>query len=156
MRILLPAIALLLTAPAASAHHWTNDADWNNVGDSACNFLDPVCVVDYACTGGAPPQAVDLALYCAFRAAGEAGDIAFWVPLFLWDWAVDFPLELAEEVPGILHNALQGDVDDVNFILCTEVWSFFCTNPIVIPEHIPINDPAGERPPALASEDEST
>ncbi len=151
MRIAFPALALLLLAPlvpSASAGHWNDDSPQSDIfADSTCFWSDAGCVADYACRGGAPPQAVDFALYCAGRASSEGQDIAMWVPFFLWDWGVDFPTSLAESVPAFVHDEAQDDVDQANIVLCAQVWSFFCTNPVIIPEHIPIDDPFGAEPP---------
>ncbi len=146
---LIAAAALLLTAPAASASHWTNDADSTYVGDSTCDWAGAdTCVVEYLCTGGTPPpQVVDLILYCVSRAVGESDEMADWVALFVWDWAVDFPLVLVESVPGMVHAAGQDDVDNVHAILCNQVWSQFCSLSLNLPEHIPVDDPAGAEPP---------
>lgn len=144
---LMAVTALLLIAPAASAHHWA--IDWvdadDDLGDSGCEYSETSCGLDYLCTGGAPSQAVDLVLYCALRAAGEAEDVAIGLAHLAYAFA-DFGTEFTENLPGTVHDAGQDDVDGVNVILCTQVWSFFCSNPIILPEHIPIGDPVGPYP----------
>lgn len=116
MRTLLLAAALLLAVPAASAHHW--EIDWdspdNDLGDSGCDYTNTDCGLAYLCTGGAPPQVVDLVLYCALRASGEAVDVVLALPRFAYAWA-DFATFTVE--------------DAVGGILCSQVWSGWCTIP---------------------------
>jgi hypothetical protein len=148
MRLLLvAATALLLTAPVASAHHEWNweSTDATDVGDSGCSPIDPECVAAYACTGGAPPQVVDLVLHCAVRASNEAEDVALWVPYYAWMWA-DWGTAVGEDSLFIANGAVGPTVAEVNTVLCDTVWSFFCSNPLAIPDHMPISDPVTDYP----------
>ena len=150
LRLLTISCALAATAaPTASAAHWTYDSggDWASIGGSICytHGGDAACIAAYLCTGGAPPQAVDLVLYCAGRAAGEADDVALWVPVYAWAWADDLT-RLAENEPSALNQQTAVERGVVNGVLCTTVWSFFCTNPIALPEHVPAADPIGPYP----------
>lgn len=153
LRALALAGALLSAMPVAAASHWTYDSgsEWAYPGGSACytNALgatvDPACIVAYLCTGGAPPQAVDLALYCANRAAGKADDVALWLPVFAWSY-VDSAAALAEDQPASVNRLTAAERGQVNTVLCTQVWSFFCANPIALPEHVPLADPLGPFP----------
>ena len=143
----------LLMLPVAAASHWAYDSgsEWAYPGGSTCytNALaatvNPDCLVAYLCTGGAPPQAVDRALYCANRASGAADDVVLWVPVFAWAYA-DSAAALAEDQPAFLNARTATERGQVNTVLCTQVWSFFCANPIVLPEHVPLADPLGPFP----------
>lgn len=126
---------LVLCAPPAAASHWTSDADADHVGDSGCLYSDHPCLTAYLCTGDAPPAPADLAPYCTGRAAGEALDVALWLPRFLWDWLLDYPTDVAEDLPH-----------DLNVELCEAAPSAFCGNPVWLPEHAPAEDPVHEFP----------
>lgn len=153
LRALALAGALLAVLPVAAASHWTYDSggEWAYPGGSTCytNVLgasvNPGCLAAFLCTGGAPPQAVDLALYCASRAAGTADDVVLWLPVFAWAYA-DSAVALAEEQPASINALTAAERGQVNTVLCTQVWSFFCANPIALPEHAPLADPLGGYP----------
>lgn len=132
--VLLLLLLPLLTTPSVAASHWTSDADADHVGDSGCLYSDHACLAAYLCTGGAP-GAPDLAAYCAARAAGEALDVALWLPRFLWDWLLDYPTDAAEDLPH-----------DLNVELCEAAPFAFCGNPVWLPEHVPAEDPVHEFP----------
>lgn len=153
LRALALAGALLSAFPVAAASHWTYDSGGEGAypGGSTCYtnalsaIVNPGCLAEYLCTGGAPPQAVDLALYCASRAAGEADDVVLWLPVFAWVY-VDSGADLAEEQPAALNDQTASERGQVNTVLCTQVWSFFCANPIAFPQHVPLADPLGGYP----------
>lgn len=128
------ALAFLLLAPIAAASHWTSPADADTMGDSQCIFYNAPCVAEYLCTGGAPLPGPDFVTYCAFRAEGEAGDVALWAPRMLWDWGLDYPTYQAEQVPRI-----------VNAQLCNALPDLAC-EPYLLPDDAPAEDPVDEFP----------
>lgn len=141
-------LGLILLVPGSAAHHWNGNDNPGaaNFGDSGCPYGSAECYADYLCTGGAPPQAVDLVLHCGLRAAGEAEDVALWAPYYAW-WWLEVPFDVAEGAPNLVNTATAAEREEVNTLLCESVWSFFCANPIALPEHITvIDDPVGPYP----------
>ncbi|HWH07695.1 MAG TPA: hypothetical protein VNX21_00750 [Candidatus Thermoplasmatota archaeon] len=104
------------------------------MGDSACVFYDAPCVAAYLCTGGAPAPGPGLATHCATRAAGEATDVALWLPRMLWDWGLDYPTDAAEDLPRLLNHHL-----------CVALPDLACSPPL-LPPHAPADDPVDEFP----------
>lgn len=155
VRVATLALALLMIAPAASAHHWETDNSnpgSAGVGGSGCpnKPIASSCIVEYMCTDGAPPQAVDKVLHCATQAAGNSVPAAVWSVYFAW-YAADAYSAAAEGLLGYAHDTAQPHADTANGILCDQVWSFFCGVPITVPEHAPIGDPVGEPPFVIQS-----
>jgi hypothetical protein len=144
-RLMLAALSALLFAPLASADHWDDDNGWTPVGDSLCDPDEAQCVLGYLCTGGSPPQIVDTALHCGMRAAGEAQPVALWVPEYAW---VVFDAQTAQvdERFATVHDSTVAPVAEANTVLCGTIWSFFCDNPLVVPDDLPVNDPFGAYP----------
>lgn len=140
-KTLLATLALALLAPAASAHHWTDDNATPQVGDSDCEFTDTdTCTVGYLCIAGSPPQVVDTALHCAGRLVSGAeptsSSAVLWTYILVEDLA-----EVAENQPSLVNAATAEERGVVNDVLCGTVWSLFCTVPVALPQHVPIDDP---------------
>jgi hypothetical protein len=140
-KTLLTLVALALLTPAASAHHWTDDNGTPRIGDSDCTFTGGnTCPVAYLCTEGTPPQIVDTVLHCAGRLASEAQPTAVSVVDWTYVYAED-QAEVAENQPSLVNAATAGERGAVNDVLCGTVWSLFCTVPVALPEHVPVDDP---------------
>jgi hypothetical protein len=144
-RLLLALLTALFAAPLASAEHWDDDNGWTPVGDSACNPDEASCLVVYLCTGSSPPQIVDTALHCSQRAAGEARPVVLWVPEYAWV-AVDGQAAGVDERLAAVQASTAAPVAEANLLLCGTVWSFFCANPLFVPDDMPVDDPFGAYP----------
>jgi hypothetical protein len=161
--ILLVALAALLAAPTAAAHHWEDDHPGDpGAGGSSCTPRSPVtCPVEHFCTGGSPPQVVDTTLHCARRAPVQAQGAILWAPYFAWVTADQWST-VAEDNLHVVGDTVTPGRQFAEQTLCEQVWSALCGDPVLtalcedvwsqlcgvgeVPEHAPSGDPFGYYP----------